>query len=416
LATGNKSGEADDVIIKNLAAGIYYIWVDGFLETDESSYTIEVKCKDIDCSNSPMNLSFTTSKINCNYNVSVNINSGGIPPFSYKWSNGNTTAQLNNVPPGNYTVTVTDKIFCQKDTFINLPDFRTTKTVKIDTTICFGKSIVFGKNTINKSGTYSETFFVAASCLDSIVTLNVTIAAPLTLPTLVSGANCRYNIFINPIGGTPPYRYSWKDGPTTNPRTNLPAGTYTVTVSDAANCQKDTSFVLVPLELNITQKIDSADCGKANGRIEVVTVNKIKSAVWQDNTTNSLVREKLKPGKYTLTLTDVNGCIKTIVFEVGEKDNCTCTIYSTINPNDPDNQFFHIECWTKKDCPNNQSSCLEKIELYIYNRWGNLVHKDPDYKNSWDAPGLPDGVYYYQFKRSSSKTFEKGSIVVKRSN
>ena len=32
LATGNKSGEADDVIIKNLAAGIYYIWVDGFLE------------------------------------------------------------------------------------------------------------------------------------------------------------------------------------------------------------------------------------------------------------------------------------------------------------------------------------------------------------------------------------------------
>jgi hypothetical protein len=129
-----------------------------------------------------------------------------------------------------------------------------------------------------------------------------------------------------------------------------------------------------------------------------------------------LVRENLKAGRYTLTLTDVNGCIKTLVFDIGEKDNCTCTIYSTINPNDPDNQFFHIECWTKKNCPDNQSSCLEKIELYIYNRWGNLVHKDPDYKNNWDAPGLPDGVYYYQFKRASSKTFEKGSIVVKRSN
>jgi hypothetical protein len=224
------------------------------------------------------------------------------------------------------------------------------------------------------------------------------------------------NIFINPAGGNPPYRYSWKDGPTTNPRTNLPAGTYAVTVSDAANCQKDTTFVLVPLELNITQKIDSADCGKANGRIEVVTVNKIKSAVWQDNAPNSLVRENLQAGKYTLTLTDVNGCIKTIVFEVGEKDNCSCTIYSTINPNDPANQFFHIECWTKKDCPNNQSSCLEQIELYIYNRWGNLVYKDPNYINTWDAQGLPDGVYYYQFKRSSGTKFEKGSIVVKRSN
>jgi hypothetical protein len=246
--------------------------------------------------------------------------------------------------------------------------------------------------------------------------LNLTVAPPLTLPTIVSGVDCRYNITINPAGGKPPYSYLWKDGATTNPRTNLPAGTYALTVSDASNCQKkDTSFVLVPLELNITQKIDSADCGKANGRIDIVTVNKIKSAVWQDNTTNSLVRENLKAGRYTLTLTDVNGCIKTLVFDIGEKDNCTCTIYSTINPNDPDNQFFYIECWTK-DCPNKPNSCLEEIELYIYNRWGNLVHKDPDYKNNWDAPGLPDGVYYYQFKRASSKTFEKGSIAVKRSN
>jgi uncharacterized protein (TIGR02145 family) len=416
LAVGNKSSNSEDVILKNLAAGIYYIWVDGFKAADESTYTIEVRCKNIDCSNSPMNLSFTTSKINCNYNVSVNINSGGIPPFSYKWSNGNTSAQLNNVPPGNYAVTVTDKILCQKDIFINLPDFRRTKTVKIDSTICFGKCVTFGKNTICKSGAYSETFFDAASCLDSIVTLNLTVTVPLTLPTLVSGIDCRYNIAINPAGGKPPYSYLWKDGATTNPRTNLPAGTYAVTVSDASNCQnKDTSFVLVPLELNITQKIDSADCGKANGRIEVVTVNKIKSAVWQDNAT-SLVRENLKPGKYTLTLTDVNGCIKTFDFVVGEKNNCSCTIYSTINPKDPANQYFYIECWTNQKCTNNQSSCLEKIELYIYNRWGNLVYKDPNYINTWDAQGLPDGVYYYQFKRSSGTKFEKGSIVVKRSN
>ncbi|MDP4699964.1 MAG: PPC domain-containing protein, partial [Saprospiraceae bacterium] len=50
LAVGNKSSDSDDVIIKNLAAGIYYIWVDGFKASDESSYTIEVKCKEIDCS------------------------------------------------------------------------------------------------------------------------------------------------------------------------------------------------------------------------------------------------------------------------------------------------------------------------------------------------------------------------------
>lgn len=415
LAVGNKSSNSEDVILKNLAAGIYYIWIDGFKASDESTYTIEVRCKNIDCSNSPMNLSFTTSKINCNYNVSVNLNSGGIPPFSYKWSNGNTSAQMNNVPPGNYAVTVTDKILCQKDTFINLPDFRTTKTVKIDSTICFGKCVTFGKNTICKSGAYSETFFVAASCLDSIVTLNLTVTVPLSLPTLVSGIDCRYNITINPAGGKPPYSYLWKDGATTNPRTNLPAGTYAVTVSDASNCQKkDTSFVLVPLELNITQKIDSADCGKANGRIEVVTVNKIKSAVWQDNPTNSLIRENLKPGRYTLTLTDVNGCIKRFDFEVGEKDNCGCNFYTAISPNgDGKNDYFFIDC-KKKGCSDVLEVCFPENEIVIFNRWGNVVFKDKPYKNDWDAQGLPAGVYYYQFRRDPNSKVEKGSIIVKK--
>jgi gliding motility-associated-like protein len=414
LAIGNKSGDADEVIIKNLAAGIYYIWVDGFLETDESTYTIEVRCKDIDCSNSPMNLSFTTAKINCNYNVSVNINSGGIPSFSYKWSNGNTTSQLNNVPSGNYAVTVTDKIFCQKDTSINLPSFRTTKTVKIDSTICFGKCITFGKNTICTTGAYSETFFVAASCLDSIVTLNLTVAAPLMLPTVVSGVDCKYNLTVNPSGGKAPYRFSWQGGNSGNSRNGLAPGSYSLTVTDAVGCQKDTIFKLVPLDITITNKIDSADCGKANGRIEIVTVNKIKSAVWQDNTTNSLVRENLKAGRYTLTLTDVNGCIKRFDFEVGEKDNCGCNFYTAISPNgDGKNDYFFIDC-KKKGCPDVLEVCFPENEIVIFNRWGNVVFKAKPYKNDWDAQGLPDGVYYYQFRRDPNSKVEMGSIIVKK--
>ena len=414
LAVGNKSSNSEDVILKNLAAGVYYIWVDGFKASDESTYTIEVRCKDIDCSNSPMNLSFTSSKINCNYNVSVNINSGGIPPFSYKWSNGNTTTQLNNVPPGNYAVTVTDKIFCQKDTSINLPSFRTTKTVIIDSTICFGKCITFGKNTICTSGAYNETFFVAASCLDSIVTLNLTVAAPLTLPTVVSGVECKYNLTVNPSGGKAPHRFSWQGGNSGNSRNGLAPGSYSLTVTDAVGCQKDTVFKLDPLDINITQKIDSADCGKANGRIEIVTVNKIKSAVWQDNTTNSLVRENLKAGRYTLTLTDVNGCIKRFDFEVGEKDNCGCNFYTAISPNgDGKNDYFFIDC-KKKGCPDVLEVCFPENEIVIFNRWGNVVFKAKPYKNDWDAQGLPDGVYYYQFRRDPNSKVEMGSIIVKK--
>jgi gliding motility-associated-like protein len=184
-------------------------------------------------------------------------------------------------------------------------------------------------------------------------------------------------------------------------------------VSDAANCKKDTSFVLAPLEINITQKIDSADCGKANGRIEIVTSSKIKSAVWQDNTTNSLVRENLKAGRYTLTLTDVNGCIKTFDFEVGEKDNCTCDFYTAISPNgDGKNDYFFIDC-KKKGCSDVLEVCFEYNKVVIFNRWGNVVFKAEPYKNDWDAQGLPDGVYYYQFRRDPNSKVEKGSIIVK---
>jgi gliding motility-associated-like protein len=361
LAVGNKSLDSDDVIIKNLAAGIYYIWVDGFKASDESTYTIEVRCKDIDCSIDPISLAGNIIPVSCGINdLKVTVVKGGIPPFTYKWSTGETTDILKNAKAGTYTVTVTDKRFCNQEFIFNIP-----------------------------------------------------VLPPLTLSSIVTISNCKYNITINPAGGKPPYRYSWKDGATTNPRTNLPAGTYAVTVSDASNCQKDTTFVLVPLELNITQKIDSADCGKANGRIEVVTVNKIKSAVWQDNTTNSLVREKLKPGKYTLTLTDVNGCIKTIVFEVGEKDNCSCDFYTAISPNgDGKNDYFFIDC-KKKGCSDVLKVCFPENEVIIFNRWGNVVFKAEPYENDWDAQGLPDGVYYYQFRRDPNSKVEKGSIIVK---
>ncbi len=322
-----------------------------------------MRCKEIDCSLDPITLSGNIIPVSCGINdLKVTVVKGGIPPFTYKWSTGETTDVLKNAKAGTYTVTVTDKRFCKQEFSFNVP-----------------------------------------------------VLPPLVLSSKITTSNCKYDIEITLSGGKAPYRFSWQGGNSGNSRNGLAPGSYSLTVTDAAGCQKDTVFKLDPLDITITQKIDSADCGKANGRIEVVTSSKIKSAVWEDNTT-SLVRENLKARRYTLTLTDVNGCIKTFDFEVGEKDNCTCTIYSTINPKDPANQFFHIECWTNQKCPNNQSSCLEKIELYIYNRWGNLVHKDPDYQNTWDAQGLPDGVYYYQFKRSSGTKFEKGSIVVKRSN
>lgn len=34
-------------------------------------------------------------------------------------------------------------------------------------------------------------------------------------------------------------------------------------------------------------------------------------------------------------------------------------------------------------------------ELYVYNRWGNLVHSDMNYQNNWNGGGLNAGLYYF---------------------
>ena len=62
----------------------------------------------------PPNLSISATAATCGLNNgSVNLTvDGNSPPFSFAWSNGATTEDLNNVPPGNYNVTVTDANFC----------------------------------------------------------------------------------------------------------------------------------------------------------------------------------------------------------------------------------------------------------------------------------------------------------------
>lgn len=51
--------------------------------------------------------------------IHVNIN-GGVPPYSYSWSNGNITSEINNLSEGNYTVTITDNIGCSATSSFDL--------------------------------------------------------------------------------------------------------------------------------------------------------------------------------------------------------------------------------------------------------------------------------------------------------
>jgi gliding motility-associated-like protein len=65
----------------------------------------------------------------------------------------------------------------------------------------------------------------------------------------------------------------------------------------------------------------------------------------------------------------------------------------------------------------------KKVSLKIFNRWGNLVYKNADYKNDWNGTGneglhqgenLPDGTYYYVVDFGDGSKPRSSYVVIKR--
>ena len=65
----------------------------------------------------------------------------------------------------------------------------------------------------------------------------------------------------------------------------------------------------------------------------------------------------------------------------------------------------------------------KKVSLKIFNRWGNLVYKNADYKNDWNGIGneglhqgenLPDGTYYYVIDFGEGIKPKSNYVIIKR--
>ncbi len=117
-----------------------------------------------------------------------------------------------------------------------------------DTLVCVGESVMIHGNMVTAPMTYTETFTSILGCdSTSSVTLNNYPAATLSFqstPTCPGGSEGSVSVFVNPVNGT---SYQWSDAnSTTLPVvTNLPAGIYTVTVTDNNNCTSTGSVEVV---------------------------------------------------------------------------------------------------------------------------------------------------------------------------
>jgi gliding motility-associated-like protein len=92
-------------------------------------------------------------------------------------------------------------------------------------------------------------------------------------------------------------------------------------------------------------------------------------------------------------------------------DNGDCVVPTLITPNtDGVNDELFINCLESGLYPNN--------ELTILNIWGHVVFKASPYQNNWfgtyDNKDLPDGTYYYIFKRDNNSEEDKGALTIFR--
>lgn len=204
--------------------------------------------------------------------------SGGGGPFNYQWSasaGGQTTQTATNLPPGTHGVTVTDANGCQATGSVNITQSGTPTAIITGSlpSGCTGNS---GSATVGVSGgtgpytydwsndgsenpdndqatvnglapgTYTVTVTDAAGCT---ATAAVSIAGslpPMVVITASTNATCSSpgSATASVSGGTGPYSYNWSNGETTQTAVNLFAGTYTVTVTDAAQCTATASVTI----------------------------------------------------------------------------------------------------------------------------------------------------------------------------
>ena len=281
---------------------------------------------------------------------------GGTMPFTYQWSNGQTTAFINNVPAGNYSVTVTDANGCTGVGSVNIAQpTPITATVNATATLCQGStdgiatvnatggtmpytylwSTGATTQTINNlsAGTYTVIITDANNCTQSATTTIIE-SANYTIDVASQDVFCNGDatgsVLVSGWGGVPPYTYLWNTGSTSPELMNLSAGTYTVTVTDAAGCVIAEDVVINEPPV-LTVSANSVDPG-CTGTLGTATANAAGGVApysyqWSNGQTTQTI-DNLSAGTYTVTVIDANFCSESTTITINQGANISINITS----------------------------------------------------------------------------------------
>lgn len=287
--------------------------------------------------------------------IESNSSGGTGQKFLYQWSNGDTSAIIDHVNSGIYTLTIMDSLACTVTKSINLNNFDSIAIqAQVSHVKCFG----------DKNG----------------------------------------KIEIDITSGSAPFLTNWNTGIPTKDLYNLDPGKYNIFISDANGCLFQKEFEITSPDV-LFGTIDSKSSSGSNGSAKVNVFGGIPPYRFKWNT-NDTINEinGLTPGEYQVTITDENGCTNVQ----------TITILETVGVKDPNKNYrLHIQPNPVMKQLTIQSEDLKIRKITLYSLLGSEVfnisnNKQQDLILKVDMDKLKPGQYILKI------IFEDGSILHKQ--
>lgn len=293
--------------------------------------------------------------------------SGGISPFGFSWSNGQTTETASGLAAGNYSVTVSDSFSCS----------------------------VSGTVTVNQNA-------VLASVVSSV-------------SNATCNGQCNGQAAVSASGGSLIYFYKWSisaGSQVTAAAAGLCAGSHSVTVTDSKGCTS-VSFVTITEPANgLTVSVSSTNATQTlpscNGTA-TATANGSSTAyiyTWNDPASQtSATATGLCAGTYTVTVNDNSGCVVTTSVNVGfvSIDPKSGQPVMKLYPN-PTEETFFLEL---------SFSNPESVEAELRTMRGQVVHRvtktnvTGKYLLTIDLSGFSSGTYLLRLVTGNTEFYTR---------
>ena len=393
--------------------------------------------------NPGLSTSITTTSANCGASDgTASVTPSGTAPYTYLWSTGATSATVNGLAAGIYTVSTTDANGCELTESVevqnvgNIPAITVTSAGwigcsetgggAIDLSVSGGMAAYSyswssGQTTEDLSGLaegmYTVTVTDANNCSD-VEVINISQPSVMELAIasqsdlLCAGDNSG-TITASLSGGQTPYTTSWDTNPASSGLSigNLSGGTYTLTVTDELGCMKMVAATLAepsPLVVSVADTSESA-AGAMNGSATATVSGGTPPYTYAwDNGSDSSRIDSLASGTYILTLTDANACVVMDTVEVqqwavGIADELAAGINSlSIYPN-PNQGQFSLDL----SLQNPESLVISVFDLRGRKVFEEKTAKGLQFEKLIDIQDAGKGIYVLQVQNSKGFAIRK---------